>query len=88
MDGLLDVGGGTAQFLALCWLCLIAWVMNGWRRFLPAPPAPGRWLLAFFCASFMFALVWLGTLFSRSILWQNCLYRVGKGGKVLSIQRQ
>lgn len=88
MDGLLDIGAGTAQFLALCWLCIIAWVMNGWRRFLPSPPAPGRWLWAFFCASFMFALVWLGTLFSHGILWQNCLYRVGKGGKVLSIRRK
>ncbi len=61
--------------------------MARWRSFLPSKPPLGRWLQAFFCASLMFAMVWVGTIASRSILWQNCLYRVGKGGKVLSIQR-
>lgn len=86
--GLFGNGTGNGPFLSLCWLCLVAWVMARWRSFLPTPPSPGRWLWAFFCASLMFALVWVGTLASRSILWQNCIYRVGKGGKVLSIQRQ
>ncbi|MFG6375795.1 MAG: glycosyltransferase [Desulfovibrio sp.] len=80
-------GSEIASFLALCWLCLVCWVMARWRSFLPSKPPLGRWLQAFFCASLMFAMVWVGTIASRSILWQNCLYRVGKGGKVLSIQR-
>lgn len=88
VEGMLGYGTGMAPFLALCWLSLVSWIMTSWRMFLILRPPLGRWLWAFFCASLMFALVWLGTMASRSIFWQNCLYRVGKGGKVLSIQRE
>ena len=88
LRGLLGLGGGTAPFLALCLLCLLGWALNGWRRFLPAAPPVGRWLVAFFCASLMFAAVYCGTLGSHTLLWHNIVYRVGKGGKVLAMERQ
>lgn len=88
LRGLLGLGSDMAPFLALLWLCSLWYVLNGWRRFVPDAPAISRWLLAFFCSVFMFALVYGGTIFAKTLLWHNILYRVGKGGKVLSMERQ
>lgn len=87
LDGILGLGADMPPFLALCWFCVIGWTIGSWRRFLPASPAITRWLWAFFCASFMFTLVWLGSLTKKTLLWNNIVYQVGKGGKVLSVKR-
>lgn len=86
--GVLGRGGGTAPFLALCWFCVIGWTIGSWRRFLQSSPAISRWIAAFFCACLVFPIVWLGTLGTRSLLWNNILYRVGKGGRVEGMERQ
>lgn len=87
-EGILGDGGGMAPFLALCFFCALAWALGSWRAFFPAPPPLGRWLVAFICASFMFVVVYANTLFAHTLLWQNIIYRVGKGGKVLGMERQ
>lgn len=86
--GILGIGGGSAPFLALCWFCILGWMLTGWRRFLPEIPPISRWLVAFFGAVFMFALVYLGTLGSHTLLWHNIIYRVGKGGRVIGMERE
>lgn len=85
--GLLGVGGGTAPFLALCWLLCVAWAVYGLRKLLPRQPASARWLTAFFCACAMFAASYARTIFADGILWGNIRYTVGKGGEVLKILR-
>lgn len=86
--GMLGFGSGMAPFLALCWLCAIWYAIGGWRSFLPEIPATSRWLRAFFCACFMFAYVYLGTIFKRTLVWRNITYHVGPGGRVLGIKRE
>ncbi|MBD5552909.1 MAG: glycosyltransferase [Desulfovibrio sp.] len=86
--GILGRAGGVAPFLALCWFCVIGWTIGSWRRFLPRQPAISRWIGAFFCACAVFALGWLGTIGTRSLLWNNILYRVGQGGRVEGMERQ
>lgn len=86
--GLLGIGGGTGPFLALIWFFLIAWAVNGWRQFLPAQAGSIRWLWAFFCACFMFAAVYAGTFWRRSILWQRIVYKVGRKGVVRSMEKK
>lgn len=88
LDGIIDIGGNTAPFLALCWFCVIGWTVGSWRRFLPTQPAITRWIWAFFCASFMFAATYLRTLASRTLLWNNILYYVGKAGRVTRMERR
>lgn len=88
LRGILGLGDNMAPFLALLWLGSIWYVLSGWRRFLPQKPAISRWILAFFCSVFLFAAVYGGTIFQRALLWHNILYRVGKGGKVLNLERQ
>lgn len=87
-DGIANVGGGTGPFLALCWFCALGWTIGAWRSFLDTRPPLVRWIMAFFCASFMFAFVYLGTLGKHTILWNNILYRVGRGGRVLNMRRR
>lgn len=88
LDGILGEGGGAAPFLALCWLCVLGWMIGPWRRLLALQPAISRWLSAFFAASFMFALIYLGTIFTNSIVWSHIRYRVGKGGRVIAMKRE
>lgn len=88
VEGIFGEGGGTGPFLALCFFCLLAWALGSWRRFLPATPPLSRWLAAFFCASSMFGVAYMGTLFAHTILWHNIVYRVGKNGKVLGMERE
>lgn len=87
LRGLLGLGGGTAPFLALCWLCFVAWAVYCWRKLLPKKPASTPWVLSFFCACGMFALVYCRTFFQTHILWANIRYKVGDGGKVLAMRR-
>lgn len=87
LRGLLGLGGGMAPFLALCWLCLMAWVVNGWRKLLPGQASLSRWIWAFLCSCFMFAIVYMGTLWTNVIQWHNAIYHVGKGGVVRNIER-
>lgn len=84
--GILGIGGNMAPFLALCWFCLVAWVVGGWRRLTRRRAGPTRWLLAFFCACFMFCGVYLGTIWTRKLSWGNLVYNVGANGVVKSIQ--
>lgn len=86
--GILGIGGGADPFLALCWFCAVSMFIGGWRKFLPTQTAISRWITAFFCSCFMFALVYAGTLFTHTLLWHNTIYRVGRGGRVISIERQ
>lgn len=85
--GILGFGGGTAPFLALCWFCVAGWTIGSWRRFMASEPAISRWLWAFFCASLMFTIVYLDTLGSRTLLWNNIRYKVGPGGRVTGMER-
>lgn len=87
MRGIFGLGGGMAPFLALCWFCALWYAIGGWRAFLARTPDISRWLWAFFYACSMFGIVYLGTLFKRTLLWHNILYRVGPGGRVLSMKR-
>lgn len=86
-EALIGWSGGTAPFLALCWFFFALWAVNGWRMFMALPPSLGRWAFAYFCASVMFGLAWLGTIFSRHMLWQNRMYTVGKDGVVTGIKK-
>lgn len=87
IDGLVNYGSPTAPFLALCWFCTLGWTIGAWRKFVNAHPPISRWLVAFFCASFMFAFAYLTTFGKHSIFWGNITYHVGRGGKVLAIKR-
>lgn len=86
LNGIFDIGGNTAPFLALCWFCVIGWTVGSWRRFLPRRPAITRWLWAFFCSSFMFGLVYAGTLGAKTLIWNRIAYKVGKGGRVEAVK--
>ena len=88
MLGIMGKGGGMAPFLALCWLCCTGWVVLDWRRYISISVDPARWIFAFFCSCFMFLLVYGGTIGKKTLLWHNCLYRVGKGGNVREIVRR
>lgn len=88
LRGLAGSGGGLAPFLALFWLCVLAFALLGWRKFVAISMPISRWLCAFFCAVFMFALVYCNTLFSKHILWHNVRYDVGKDGIVLKMRRE
>lgn len=88
LDGIFGVGSGTGPFLALCWLCVTGWTIGSWRRFVSSRPWIARWLWAFFCACFMFGGVYIGTFRSETLLWNNIIYRVGKGGRVESLERR
>lgn len=88
LSGIIGIGGGTEPFLALCWFCALGWTIGSWRRFLLKSPAITRWIRAFFCASFMFAAVYLGTFGSRTLLWNNILYQVGRNGRVTGVQHR
>lgn len=82
-DGLLGFGGDTAPFLALLWIFFLAWVVCKWRSFVTIPVPPTYWTIALAYASVMFALVSFKTFFTDKMLWQRCIYKVGKGGKVI-----
>lgn len=85
LEGALGIGGGTAPFLALCWLCFLAWILMSWRKFISVPIPVSHWLWAFFCAIFMFAFTSLGNLWTTTLTWGNLVYKVGKGGRVKKI---
>lgn len=85
---LLGRGGGMGPFLALCWLLLLAGILSGWRRLVMVPVPLGRWLAAFFCASGLFAWVYLATIPAKTITWRHMVYRVGKGGGLLGMRRR
>lgn len=84
---LAGAGSPAASFLALCWLCLLAWAIWGWRKFIALPVGIARLLCAFFCAALLFALGWAETVFTQAILWQNIVYTVGKNGVVRSMRK-
>lgn len=86
--GIMGKGGGMAPFLALCWIGMIAWPIGQWRTFLASGPALSRWIWAYFCTAFMFALVYAGTIPTHTLLWNNIIYRVGPGGKVVNLERR
>lgn len=86
--GLIGLGGGMAPFLSLSWLCALWYALANWRNFLPNPVAISRWLTAFFCASFMFAIVYISTIFNHTLIWHNVIYSVGKDGHVLRLERR
>lgn len=86
--GLFGLGGDMAPFLALCWFCVLGWIVGSWRHFLPRLPAISYWLWAFFCATYMFLWVYLATLGSRILIWNNIAYKVGKGGNVEKVTRR
>lgn len=86
--GVMGKGGGTAPFLALCWICAIAWLVGKWRGFLQSTPALSRWVWAYVCSIFMFAIVYAGTVFTHTLLWNNIIYRVGRGGTVVGMERR
>lgn len=88
LDGMMNIGGGMAPFLALCWFCLIAWAVGGWTNFFPEKIVSWRWLTAFFCACAMFAATCFSTIGAKSITWQNILYQVGKKGSVKAVVRK
>lgn len=85
--GLLGYGGGMGPFMALCWLCILWYVFGAWRVFLYRQPDISRWIVAFFCACFMFLAVYVETIFKRTLLWHNINYHVGKGGEVKGMER-
>lgn len=85
--GILGIGGNLAPFLALCWFCLAAWAIGTWRSFLPRKTGWGKWFWAFLLSCCMFALTYTGTIWERNIKWGKLSYRVGKRGKVESINR-
>lgn len=85
--GILGRGGGMSPFLALCWLCCIGWAVSDWRRYISIIPDISRWIMAFFCACFMFLLVYMCTIGKKTLLWHGYLYHVGKGGRVKGIER-
>lgn len=88
LRGILGLGGDTGPFLALLWLLCLAWALNRWRPFLVSPPPPGRWVSAFFMSLAVFCTVYLRTIGKSSLLWAGTLYRVGRGGRVVSIRRE
>ena len=85
--GLLGAGGGTAPFLALCWLCLAGWIIDSWRRFVALPVSPAPWIGAFLSACFMFACASITSIFKKSILWHGMEYFTGKNGVITGMVR-
>lgn len=84
-DGLIGEGSGTAPFLALCWLCCLAWALLSWRGYFSSPIPPSHWLLAFFSAIAVFSTVYARTIFGRTLVWHKNIYEVGKNGVVKKI---
>lgn len=86
IGGFTGASGGTAPFLALCWLCFLIWILMGWRSFIALSIPVANWIWSFFCSVFMFAYAYLATLWTRTLIWGKVKYRVGKNGTVTRIE--
>lgn len=66
---------------------LLMAILLGWRECLPRPVPILLWFCAFVVSMYQFLRVYLGTIPARGIMWSGIYYRVGSGGKVISITR-
>lgn len=69
-------------------LVLLVAILLGWRECLPRPVPMVLWFAAFVLSMYQFLRVYVGTIRADSIAWSDFVYRVGKGGTVLSIHKK
>lgn len=75
--------GSLPPLLALVWASVLCAFIGPWRTAIGCPNTGlARWLCAFFLACGGFGLVYVISIFDRTITWHGLVYRVGARGVV------
>ena len=81
----LEQGLSPRILLPIGFILVPAFLIASLRIFLPQKTNPLKFLAAFLLALGTFLKVYLGTFGVNHILWQNKVYKVGRGGVVLEV---
>lgn len=87
LGGLVGLAPEWTYWAVLTHVILLMAILLGWRECLPRPVPIFLWFAAFILSMYQFLRVYIATIPARGIMWSGIYYRVGKGGKVISIKR-